>query len=177
VADCNGLLDNGLDPNVNWTINGISWQIFPDTSPTILWQLLEFPNIIRGHPGVGVRRENIRHVNRSNLTAADHYAVRLHYWLITVKLYKTVQQQQYPFNGLSFSTIWVSRHQKGKPFWILTKQEMIGWQRHRLDHMQTICTSFQTDNHVSSSKFTFFLQTGCSSRRPANSVKSMKAVK
>jgi len=32
-------------------------------------------------------------------------------------------------------TTWVSRHQKGKPFWILLKQEMTGWH-------WTICKSF-----------------------------------
>jgi len=34
------------------------------------------------------------------------------------------------------------------------RQEMMGvWggQRHQLDHMQTICTSLQTDNHTSTS--------------------------
>jgi len=30
------------------------------------------------------------------------------------------------FNGLFSRTTWVSRHQKGKPFWILLKQEMMG---------------------------------------------------
>jgi len=34
------------------------------------------------------------------------------------------------FNGLFSRTTWVSRHQKGKPFWILLKQEMMGWQWH-----------------------------------------------
>jgi len=29
------------------------------------------------------------------------------------------------------------------------KQEMMGWQRHQLDHMQIINTSFHTDNHAS----------------------------
>jgi len=32
----------------------------------------------------------------------------------------------HPFNGLFSSTIWVSRHQKGKPFWILMMQEIMG---------------------------------------------------
>ena len=41
----------------------------------------------------------------------------------------------------------VSQHQKGKPFWILLEQEMMGWQWHQLDHMQIICTSLQIDNH------------------------------
>jgi len=31
------------------------------------------------------------------------------------------------------------------------KQEMIGWQWYQLDHMQTICTSFQTDNNANTS--------------------------
>jgi len=49
----------------------------------------------------------------------------------------------------SFSrTTWLSRHQKGKPFWILPKQEMTEWQWHQLDHMQIICTSLQTENHT-----------------------------
>ena len=30
------------------------------------------------------------------------------------------------FNGLFSRTTWVSQHQKGKPFWILLKQEMMG---------------------------------------------------
>jgi len=42
-----------------------------------------------------------------------------------------------------------SRHQKGKPFWILLKQEMMGWQWHQLDHMQIIYTLLRTDNHTS----------------------------
>jgi len=40
---------------------------------------------------------------------------------------------------------------QGKPFWILLEQEMMGWQWHRLDHMQIICISLQTDNHASTS--------------------------
>jgi len=31
-----------------------------------------------------------------------------------------------------------------KLFWILVKQEMIGWQWHQLDHMQIICISLLT---------------------------------
>ena len=38
-------------------------------------------------------------------------------------------------------TTWVSWHQKGKPFWILLKEEIMGWQWHQLDHMQIICTT------------------------------------
>jgi len=42
---------------------------------------------------------------------------------------------------------------------------------------QTICTSLQTDDNAHQHLFTQFLQTGCSSRCPANSVKAPKAVK
>jgi len=29
--------------------------------------------------------------------------------------------------------------------------ELLGWQWHQLDHMQTNCTSIQTDNHTNTS--------------------------
>jgi len=47
---------------------------------------------------------------------------------------------------------------------------MIGWQWHQLDHMQIICTTFQTDNHARTPSLSV-LQAGCSSWRPTNSVK------
>ena len=31
------------------------------------------------------------------------------------------------FNGLFSRTTWVSQRKKGKPFWILLEQEMMGW--------------------------------------------------
>jgi len=52
---------------------------------------------------------------------------------------------------------------------------VLGWQWHQLDHMQTICTSLQTDNHNNISSLNF-LQVGCSSGRPTNSVKALKAM-
>jgi len=72
-------------------------------------------------------------------------------------------------------TTWVSWHQKGKKFWILLEQETVGWQWQQLDHMQIICTSFQTDNHASTSPLSF-LRAGCPSCRPTNSVKALKAI-
>ena len=59
-------------------------------------------------------------------------------------------------NGLFSRTTWVSRHQKGKLFWILLKQEMMGWQWHQMHHMQIICTTLQTDNHASIPSLNFF---------------------
>jgi len=43
-----------------------------------------------------------------------------------------------PFNGLFSRTIWARWHEKGKPFWFLLAQEMMGWQWHQLD----VCKSF-----------------------------------
>jgi len=54
------------------------------------------------------------------------------------------------------------------------KQETIGWQWHQLDHMQIICTSCHTDNHAP--HHLVFLQAGCSSWCPTNSVPALKAV-
>ena len=59
-------------------------------------------------------------------------------------------------NGLSCRTTWVSRHQKGKPFWILLEQEMMRWQSYQLDHMQITCTLLQTGNHASTSPLSFY---------------------
>jgi len=53
-------------------------------------------------------------------------------------------------------TTWVSQHQKDKQFGILMKQEMMGWQWHQLDNMQIICTSLWTDNHDTTSPFSFY---------------------
>jgi len=33
---------------------------------------------------------------------------------------------------------------------------ILGWQWHQLDHMQTICTSLQTDNHASTLSLIFY---------------------
>ena len=53
------------------------------------------------------------------------------------------------------SALSLAWHQKGKPFWILLKEKMMGWQWHQLDHMQTH-TTHQTDNHASTSSLNFF---------------------
>jgi len=60
-------------------------------------------------------------------------------------------QADYVFNSLFFRTTWESRYQKGKTSLSLneaTDDGVLGWQWYQLDHMQTICTSLQTDNHT-----------------------------
>jgi len=51
---------------------------------------------------------------------------------------------------------------------------MMGWQWHQLDQMRIICTSLWTDNHASTSSLKF-LQAGCPSCHPTNSIKALKA--
>jgi len=77
------------------------------------------------------------------------------------------------FNGPLSGTTRVSRYQKGKTNLDLTEARDGEWQWHQLGHMQ-VCTMFQTDNHASTPPLVF-LQAGCPSCRPTNSVKALKA--
>jgi len=61
---------------------------------------------------------------------------------------------------------------KVKLIWILLKQET-EWQWHQPGRMQ-VCTWIQTDNHTSTPPLCF-LQAGCPSCSPTNSVKALKA--
>jgi len=71
-------------------------------------------------------------------------------------------------------TTQVGRYQKDKTNLDFTEARDSEWQWHQLGRMQ-VCTSLQTDNHASTSPFSF-LQVGCPSCRPTNSVKALKAV-
>ena len=55
----------------------------------------------------------------------------------------------HPFNGPLSRTIRVSRYQKGKPIWILLKQETVSGSG-------ISCTSLQTDNHASTQALRFY---------------------
>jgi len=63
----------------------------------------------------------------------------------------------------------VSRYQKGKTNLDFTEARDSEWQWHQLGHMQ-VCISLQTDNHNNTQPLSF-LQAGCPSCRPTNSVK------
>jgi len=69
----------------------------------------------------------------------------------------------------------VSRYQKAKTNLDFTEARDSEWQWHQLGDMQ-VCTSFQTDNHASTTPLKFFLQAGCPSCRPTNSVKALKEI-
>ena len=76
------------------------------------------------------------------------------------------------FNGPFSGTIRVSWYQKGKPNLDFTEARDSESQWHQLGHMQ-VCTSLQTDNHASTPPLRF-LQAGCPSCHPTNSVKALK---
>jgi len=76
------------------------------------------------------------------------------------------------FNGPFSGTTQVSRYQKGKTNLDFTEARDSEWQWHQLDCMQ-VCTSLQTDNHASTPPLRF-LQAGCPSCRPTNSIKALK---
>jgi len=67
----------------------------------------------------------------------------------------------------------VSRYQKGKTNLDFTEARDSEWQWHQLGHMQ-VCISLQTDSHANTPPLSF-LQAGCLSCRPTNSVKALKA--
>jgi len=77
------------------------------------------------------------------------------------------------FNSPLSGTTQVSRYQRGKTNLDFTEARDSEWQRHQLGRMQ-VCTSLQTDNHASTPPLSF-LQAGCPSCRPTNSVKALKA--
>jgi len=80
----------------------------------------------------------------------------------------------HPFNGPLSATTRESRCQTGKTNLDFTEARDSEWQWHRLGRMQ-VCTSLQTDNHASTPPLKF-LQAGCPSCRPTNSVKALKAL-
>ena len=88
-------------------------------------------------------------------------------------MYTHTHTHTHPFNGPFSGTTQVSRYQKGKTNLDFTEARDSEWQRHQLGHMQ-VCTSLQTDNHASTPPLSF-LQAGCPSCRPTNSVKALKA--
>jgi len=78
------------------------------------------------------------------------------------------------FNGSFSGTIRVSRYQKSKTNLDFTEARDSEWQWHQLDHMQ-VCTRFRQTT-TPTPPLLSFLQAGCPSCRPTNSVKALKAI-
>ena len=88
-------------------------------------------------------------------------------------MYCNVLIHTHPFNGPLSGTTRVSRYQKGKTNLDFTEARDSEWQWHQLGHMQ-VCISLQTDNDASTQPLSF-LQAGCLSCHPTNSVNALKA--
>ena len=86
----------------------------------------------------------------------------------------TKHTHAHPFNGPFSGTTRVSQYQKGKTNLDFTEAGDSEWQWHHLGHMQ-VCTSIQTDNYASTAPLSF-LQAGCPSCHPTNSIKALKAI-
>ena len=101
--------------------------------------------------------------------------------MVMEKLTKTVYAQKnhththtQPFNGPLSGTTWVSQYQKGQTNLDFTEARDSEWQGHQLGHIQ-VCMSLQTDNHAGTPPLTF-LQAGCPSCHPTNSVRALKEI-
>jgi len=84
-----------------------------------------------------------------------------------------IHTHTHPFNGPFSRTTWISWYQKGETNMDFTEARDSEWQWHQLGHMQ-VCISLQTNNHASTPPLSF-LQAGCPSCHPTNSVKALKA--
>jgi len=87
--------------------------------------------------------------------------------------HRHTQTQTHTLNSPLSRTTRVSRYQKGKTNLDFTEARDSEWQWHQLHQMQ-VCTSLQIDNHASTPPLRF-LQAGCPSCCPTNSVKALKA--
>ena len=80
----------------------------------------------------------------------------------------------HPFSGPFLGLPRWAGTRNAKPIWIyFTGARDSEWQWHQLGHMQ-VYTLLQTDNHANTPPLSF-LQTGCPSCHPTNSVKALKA--
>jgi len=80
----------------------------------------------------------------------------------------------HPFNGPLSGTTQVSQYQKGKTNLDLTEARDNEWQWHQLGHMQKRYAHRSREIPTPASHHCF-LQAGCPSCRPTNSVKALKA--
>jgi len=103
-------------------------------------------------------KSDIQILNCGSLNASNKF-IRLH-------------THTHPFSGPFSGTTRVSRYQKGKTSLDFTDARDSEWQWNQLGRMQ-VCNSLQTDNHASTPPL-HFLQAGCPSCNPTNSVKALK---
>ena len=121
---------------------------------------------------------NLRYLSSSMLVCPSvcplFLSVLCTYIISSLSLLPLSYTHTQPFNGPLSGTTRVSWYQKGKTNLDLTEARDSECQWHQLGHMQ-VCTSLQTDNPASTPPLSF-LQAGCPSCRPTNSVKALKAI-
>jgi len=86
-------------------------------------------------------------------------------WLFLYAFHLFTTATLHPFNSLFSEATWVSQYQNVKTSLDLNESRddgVLGWQWHQLDHMQTICSMLQADNHTNNLSLNF-LQVRCSS--------------
>ena len=88
------------------------------------------------------------------------YEVDLYNTTITATITNILSLLLHPFNGLFSMTTWGIRYQKGKTSLDSNDKArdygVLGWQWHQLNHMQTVCTLLQADNHANTSSLNFY---------------------
>jgi len=119
---------------------------------------------LRMSPSTCKQRRKTMHASPVKLQHTAH--VWHTYWL--------THTHTHSLNGPLSGTTRLSRYQKGDTSLDFTEARNSEWQWHQLGHMQ-VCTSLQTDNHASTPPLKFFLQAGCPSCCPTNSIKALKA--
>jgi len=90
-----------------------------------------------------------------------------------MQTYPLIGTHTHTFSGPLSRTTRVSQYQKGITNLDFTEARDIEWQWHQLGHIQS-CNLLQTDNHASTPPLSF-LQAGCPSSHPTNSIKVLKA--
>jgi len=120
---------------------------------------------------------NQQHQSTEHKQVKNHFRVSSECYCLKTRMqhsmFYSLRTHTHPFNGPFSGTTRVSQYQKCKTNLDFTEARDSEWQWHQLGHMQ-VCTLLQTDNRASSPSLSF-LQTGCCSCRPTNSVKALKA--
>jgi len=139
-----------------WDRSGISWTIFKQSAPRSKQTTAPTP-----HHTIFTRRMLFpMPIQQCQSTEGSSTHTHTH---------------THPFNSPFSGTTRVSWYQKSKTNLDFTEARDSEWQWHQLGHMQ-VYTSLQSDNHASTPPLSF-LQAGCPSCRPTNSVKALKAMK
>ena len=155
-----------------WIFSWNSETFYIDCLP--MWKNGEAiaPMHISGSSAYGLTRADVQ-INAERSIYFTFVVDNLLHWISLAwsHLYTTHTHTHTPVSWPFSGTTQVSWYQKGKTNLDFTEATDSEW--HPLGHMQ-VCTSLQTDNHASTPPLSF-LQAGCPSCRPTNSVTALKA--